>query len=77
MIPVTKDELSKLVTQTTREVYEELTPQLIMILDQTKQNEQLTEAQRQDEIMLDMMGFVKSCTNEIMIEVLAEILGVE
>lgn len=77
MVPVTKEELSKMVTQTTREVYEELTPQLIMILEQTKKNEQLSEEQKQDEIMLDMMGFVKSCTNEIMIEVLAEILGID
>lgn len=77
MVPVTKEELSKMVTQTTREVYEELTPQLIMLLDQTKKNEQLSAEQKQDEIMLDMMGFVKSCTNEIMIEVLAEILGID
>ncbi|KAB1439388.1 hypothetical protein [Candidatus Galacturonibacter soehngenii] len=77
MVPVTKEELSKMVTQTTREVYEELTPQLIMILEQTKKNEQLSAEQKQDEIMLDMMGFVKSCTNEIMIEVLAEILGID
>lgn len=77
MVPATKEELSKMVTQTTREVYEELTPQLIMILDQTKKNDQLSAGQKQDEIMLDMMGFVKSCTNEIIVEVLAEILGID
>ncbi len=77
MVPATKEELSKMITQTTREVYEELTPQLIMLLDQTKKNEQLSADQKQDEIMLDMMGFVKSCTNEIMIDVLAEILGID
>lgn len=77
MVPATKEELSKMVTQTTREVYEELTPQLIMLLDQTKKNEQLSADQKQDEIMLDMMGFVKSCTNEIIIDVLAEILGID
>lgn len=77
MVPATKEELSKMVTQTTREVYEELTPQLIMILDQTKKNDQLSAEQKQDEIMLDMMGFVKSCTNEIIIEVLSEILGID
>ena len=37
----------------------------------------LTESQKQDEISLHMMGYVKSCTNEIIIEVLAEILGLE
>ena len=58
-------------------MYEELTPQLIRMIDETKHNENLTEAQKQDEISLHMMGYVKSCTNEIIIEVLAEILGLE
>ncbi|MDO4343790.1 MAG: hypothetical protein Q4C50_03200 [Eubacteriales bacterium] len=75
MVPTTKDDLAKMVTQTTLETYEELTPQLVMLLDQVKHNDQLTEAQKNDEIMLNMMGYVKSCTNEIIIEVLAEILG--
>lgn len=75
MVPVKKEDLRKLVTETTVEIYEELTPQLIRLIDETKQNEQLTEAQKQDEISLHMMGYVKSCTNEIMIEVLSEILG--
>lgn len=77
MVPTTKEELSKLVTQTTIETYEELTPQLIQLIDQTKHNQELTEAQKQDEISLHMMGYMKSCTNEIIIEVLAEILGIE
>ena len=77
MVPVKKEELRKLVTQTTVEIYEELTPQLIQLIDHTKHDESLTEAQKQDEISLHMMGYVKSCTNEIIIEVLAEILGLE
>ena len=68
MVPRTKEELSKLVSDTTVEMYEELTPQLIMLIDQTKHNEKLTEAQKQDEILLHMMGYIKSCTNEIIIE---------
>ena len=77
MVPRTKEELSKLVSDTTVEMYEELTPQLIMLIDQTTHNEKLTEAQKQDEILLHMMGYIKSCTNEIIIEVLAEILGLD
>ena len=77
MVPRTKEELSKLVSDTTVEMYEELTPQLIMLIDQTKHNEKLTEAQKQHEILLHMMGYIKSCTNEIIIEVLAEILGLD
>lgn len=77
MIPVNKAELRKLVTQTTIEMYEELTPQLVQLINETKNDPNLTEAQKQDEISLHMMGYVKSCTNEIIIEVLAEILGLE
>lgn len=77
MVPANKDELKKMVTQSMMETYEELTPQLIMLIDQTKHNTDLTDAEKNDEIMLHMMGFVKSCTNEIMIDVLAEILGLE
>lgn len=47
MVPRTKEELSKLVTEATVETYEELTPQLIQLIDQTKHNENLTEAQKQ------------------------------
>ena len=45
MVPVKKEDLRKLVTETTVEIYEELTPQLIRLIDETKHNEQLTEAQ--------------------------------
>ena len=77
MVPVNKTDLRKLVTQTTLEMYEELTPQLVQLINETKNDPDLTEAQKQDEISLHMMGYVKSCTNEIIIEVLAEILGLE
>lgn len=77
MVPTKKEELRKLVTQTTVEIYEELTPQLIQMIEKTKHDVSLTEAQKQDEISLHMMGYIKSCTNEIMVEVLAEILGLE
>ena len=77
MVPVNKTDLRKLVTQTTVEMYEELTPQLVQLINETKNDPNLTEAQKQDEISLHMMGYVKSCTNEIIIEVLAEILGLE
>ena len=76
MVPRSKEELRNMVSQTTIETYEELTPQLIQLIDQTKHDESLTEAQKQDEISLHMMGYIKSC-NEIIIEVLAEILGLE
>lgn len=77
MVPRSKEELRNMVSQTTIETYEELTPQLIQLIGQTKHDESLTEAQKQDEISLHMMGYIKSCTNEIIIEVLAEILGLE
>ena len=68
MVPRTKEELRKLVSETTIEMYEEMTPQLIKLIDETKHNESLTEAQKQDEISLHMMGYTKACTNEIIIE---------
>ena len=77
MVPTKKEDLRKMVTQTTVEMYEELTPQLIRLIEETKHNDTLTEAQKQDEISLHMLGYVKSCTNEIIIEVLAEILGLD
>ena len=36
MVPTTKEALRKLVTDTTIEIYEDLTPQLIQMIDQTK-----------------------------------------
>ena len=77
MVPRTKAELRKLVSETTIEMYEELTPQLVKLIDETKHNENLTEAQKQDEITLHMMGYTKACTNEIIIEVLSQILNLE
>ena len=75
MVPTKKEDLRKLVTNTTIEMYEELTPQLVQLIRETEANEELTETQKQNEISLHMMGYVKSCTNEIIIEVLSEILG--
>ena len=66
-----------MVTQKTLDIYEDLTPQLIQLIDPTKHDDSLSEAQKQDEISLHMMGYIKSCTNEIIIEVLAEILGIQ
>ena len=77
MVPVKKEDLRKMVTQKTLDIYEDLTPQLIQLIDQTKHDDSLSEAQKQDEISLHMMGYIKSCTNEIIIEVLAEILGLQ
>ena len=77
MIPVKKEDLREMVTQKTLDIYEDLTPQLIQLIDQTKHDDSLSEAQKQDEISLHMMGYIKSCTNEIIIEVLAEILGIQ
>lgn len=77
MVPTTKEDLNKLVTQQTLETYEELAPQLIQLIDMTKKRTDLTEAEKADEISLHMMGYMKSCTNEIIVEVLAEILGLE
>lgn len=77
MVPVNKKQLRELVSQTTIETYEELTPQLVRLIQETHKKEDMTEAQKQDEISLHMMGYIKSCTNEIIIEVLAEILGLE
>ena len=77
MVPVKKEDLRKMVTQKTLDTYEDLTPQLIQLIDQTKHDDSLSGAQKQDEISLHMMGYIKSCTNEIIIEVLAEILGIQ
>ncbi len=77
MVPTTKEELRKLVSNTTVEVYEELTPQLVRLIEETKHDDSLTEQQKQDEITLHMMGYTKACTNEIIIEVLSQILNVE
>ncbi|MDO5425071.1 MAG: hypothetical protein Q4F41_15210 [Eubacteriales bacterium] len=77
MAPKTKEELRTLVTNTTLETYEELSYQLIKMLDQVKHDEKLSEYQKNDEVMLNIMGYIKSCTNEIIIEVLSEVLELE
>ena len=77
MIPATEEDLRKMVSEITIEMYEEMTPQLIKLIDETKKDPTLTEAQKQDEISLHMMGYTKACTNEIIIEVLGKILGLE
>lgn len=77
MVPVTKKQLADMVTGQMMDTYEGLAPQLIQLIDMTKKREDLTDDQKWDEILLHMMGYVKSCTNEIMIEVLAQILGLE
>ena len=48
MVPRTKEELRQLVSETTIEMYEEMTPQLIQLIEETKKDERLTEAQKQD-----------------------------
>ena len=54
MVPTKKEDLRKMVTQTTIEMYEELTPQLVKLIDETKHDASLTEQQKQDEITLHM-----------------------
>ncbi|MSR93414.1 hypothetical protein FYJ34_03795 [Clostridiaceae bacterium 68-1-5] len=77
MVPVTYEKLRELVSRTTVDIYEEMTPQVVQLIQKTKEDAALTEAQKQDEISLHLLGYVKSCTNEILIEVLAEILGLK
>ena len=77
MVPTTKEALSNMVTEMTLDTYEELSPQLIKVLDEIKHNESLSEFEKNDEVMLTMMGYIKSCTNEIIINVLGEILGLD
>ena len=50
MVPTKKEELRNLVTQTTLETYEELTPHLVQLINETNRNPELTEAQKKDEI---------------------------
>lgn len=77
MVPVTYEKLRELVSRTTVDIYEEMTPQVVQLIQKTKEDATLTEAQKQDDISLHLLGYVKSCTNEILIEVLAEILGLK
>ena len=59
MVPVKKEDLRKLVTDTTVEIYEELTPQLVKLIQDTKKNTELTEGQKQDEISSSYDGICK------------------
>ena len=61
MVPVKKEDLRKLVTDTTVEIYEELTPQLVKLIQDTKKNTELTEGQKQDEISLKIHDQEKVC----------------
>ena len=42
MVPTKKEELRDLVTQTTMETYEELTPHLVQLINETNSNPKLT-----------------------------------
>ena len=75
MVPSSKEELRRLVTERTNDIYEDLTPQLVMMIDKTKKDKTLSDAEKNDEITLHMMGYVKSCTTEVIIDVLSEILN--
>ena len=77
MVPMNRDELRKLVTDTTVDIYEDLTPQLVKLIRETEANPNLTEGEKQTELLIHMMGYTKSCTNEIMIKVLGDILGLD
>ena len=57
MVPTKKEELRNLVTQTTLETYEELTPHLVQLINETNRNPELTEAQKQDEISLHTVSY--------------------
>ncbi|WP_343208964.1 hypothetical protein [Anaerolentibacter hominis] len=74
MKPATKEELRKLVTATTIDVYEDLAPQAMQMLKETSNNKNLTAEQLQAEQLLNIMAYIKSCTNDIIVEVLAEVL---
>lgn len=70
-----KEEIAHIVTEATMDIYEALAPQLIQLIEETKNNTELTDGEKSDEILLHMVGYVKSCTNQIIIESLTKILG--
>ena len=74
---MTKTSLRRLVSDTTVETYESLAPALGRQIEQIQLRSDLTEAQKSDELLLSFMGYIKSCTNEILIQVLSEILELE
>ena len=77
MKPRNREELNKLVSETTIETYEELAPQLMQLIEQAQNRTDLTGEQLQAELMLSMMAYIKSCTNEIIAEVFAQVLEFE
>ena len=72
-----RTDLRRLVSDTTVDIYEALAPQLGKSLSEIQNRTDLTPEQKSDEILLDMIGYVKSCTNEILIQVLCEVLHLE
>ena len=54
MVPTKKEELRNLVTQTTLETYEELTPHLVQLINETNRNPELTEAQMQWNVNMNL-----------------------
>ena len=74
---MTKTELRRLVSDTTVDMYEALAPKLGESLAALQTRTDLTEEQKSDEVLLAVIGYIKSCTNEILIEVLGEVLGAE
>lgn len=77
MIPKDKEALRKLVTDTTVETYEDLSHQLIKMLDKVYHDSKLSDAQKNDEVTLNVIAYIKSCTNEILIDVLAEMFDIK
>ena len=77
MIPKDKETLRKLVTDTTVETYEDLSHQLIKMLDKVYHDPKLSDAQKNDEVTLNVIAYIKSCTNEILIDVLAEMFDIK
>lgn len=77
MVPMNRDELRKMVTDATVDIYEDLTPQLVHLIKETEHNPNLSEQEKQTEMTLHMLGYTKSCTNEIIIQVLGDILGLD
>lgn len=74
---MTKTDLRRLVSDITVDTYEALAPQLGQQLQKTQGRLDLTDEEKSNEILLDMMGYIKSCTNEILIEVLAQVLDIK
>ncbi len=74
---MTQSEIRELVSTASNEVYEDMIPELIMRIDQTKHRKDLTDGEKSDEITVDTIGFLKSCTNEVLIAVLTKLLHTE